>query len=386
MDGSVFTDQIYEDVEPRDGGDYTDLFNTGDYEDNAEVDEENKPVREGYTFHDWDRSEDADGNVTYTAHWHHVIEDTWDATKELRSETDEFMRCETITWSVTIENPSEYDRYVSAAETLEGAKLTTQDGEEIKEISEDDVILVPARGSVTLIATYDVSNNHELGQVVNIVTVKGMGSCPDHPEEDGTQYEATNDDASVVTVYTLYYDANCDDEVDVPDEDESDYTEDSSWTFDISSDVPTREGYKFLGWSEDPEADEPDYQPGEEFTIYDKGNRKNKATLYAVWAKRIIKVTFKDGVEAAGAVAGWAFADQVYYVNPEADDYGEGAVRHTVRPLSSAGPAVPPAAGRPSTARPTGSATAVTPPKSAALSHRCRRRRSQRPCSGCTTS
>lgn len=291
--GWVFPGEVHLGVKVRESNYYEDLFEGPGK--NGII-----PERPGHRFICWDRlDDDENGNVTYTAHWHHVIEDTWNATKKLRGDQIEFKRKDTISWNVTIENPSEYDRYVSAAETLEGAKLTTQDGEPI---SEDDTILVKAGETVTLIATYVVSDDHELGKVINVVTVKGMGSCPDHPEEDGTTHSATNNDASVVTDYTLYYDANGGDEESVPEEQSEDETEEKSWTFDISSDVPTREGYKFLGWSEDPDADEPGYQPGGEITIYDPDT---EVTLYAVWAKNIT-VTFKDGVN------GSVFDDEVH--------------------------------------------------------------------------
>lgn len=52
-----------------------------------------------------------------------------------------------------------------------------------------------------------------------------------------------------------------------------------SYTFTISSTVPTRSGYNFLGWSTSSSAITADYQPGDSITVTSDGT----TTLYAVW-------------------------------------------------------------------------------------------------------
>lgn len=54
---------------------------------------------------------------------------------------------------------------------------------------------------------------------------------------------------------------------------------DESWSFIISSVVPTRMDYEFLGWSTDPSATSATYSSGGTFTTTNENN-----TLYAVWS------------------------------------------------------------------------------------------------------
>lgn len=55
----------------------------------------------------------------------------------------------------------------------------------------------------------------------------------------------------------------------------------------LSSDVPTRNGYKFLGWSQNKDATTASYQPGNTWL----GTNASDYTLYAVWQK-MYTVTF----------------------------------------------------------------------------------------------
>ena len=78
---------------------------------------------------------------------------------------------------------------------------------------------------------------------------------------------------------TLTYSGNADDAVaNVPDAVTKQIsTTEPSATFDISADQPTREGYEFLGWSQNPGATKPDTFTNNQ--IVAPGN----VTLYAVW-------------------------------------------------------------------------------------------------------
>ena len=64
------------------------------------------------------------------------------------------------------------------------------------------------------------------------------------------------------------------------------------YTFTISSTVPTREGYQFLGWAESPTATSAGYQPGDSITL------SASATLYAVWqaepAVDLVEIDYKN--------------------------------------------------------------------------------------------
>ena len=62
-------------------------------------------------------------------------------------------------------------------------------------------------------------------------------------------------------------------------------------TLTLSSAVPVREGYNFLGWSESTTATEAQYQPGDLF------NREPKtaAYLYAVWQKKTYNINYDGG-------------------------------------------------------------------------------------------
>ncbi|HBA49865.1 MAG TPA: hypothetical protein DCZ91_19140, partial [Lachnospiraceae bacterium] len=67
-----------------------------------------------------------------------------------------------------------------------------------------------------------------------------------------------------------------------------------SGTFTIPSQIPTREGYDCVGWSEAP-GEETVYHSGNSVTIQDGEYKK---TIYAVWvAKKTYTVTYTDGVE-----------------------------------------------------------------------------------------
>ena len=73
---------------------------------------------------------------------------------------------------------------------------------------------------------------------------------------------------------------------------------DISGDYVITSQVPIREGYGFIGWSEDAKATTPDYIGGDTVTL-----TKN-LTLYAIWSKGTYTVTVTVNPEGAGTVTG----------------------------------------------------------------------------------
>ena len=81
-----------------------------------------------------------------------------------------------------------------------------------------------------------------------------------------------------------------------------------SYRFEISSDVPVKSGYAFVGWAYDPEAEEPDLRAGDRVTVEDE------LTLYAVWREAIITITSE--MEDVEMMSGDSFT---YFVETDAD-------------------------------------------------------------------
>lgn len=84
---------------------------------------------------------------------------------------------------------------------------------------------------------------------------------------------------TVIGDYALIYDANGGENA--PEVQKVVGTTDDSCTFIVSNQEPTREGYVFKGWAENPEASNPDYHAGNEITLNEVGEK----TIYAVWEK-----------------------------------------------------------------------------------------------------
>lgn len=82
---------------------------------------------------------------------------------------------------------------------------------------------------------------------------------------------------TVIGDYALIYDANGGENA--PETQKVVGTTDDSCTFIVSNQEPTREGYIFKGWAENPEASNPDYHAGNEITL----NDVREKTIYAVW-------------------------------------------------------------------------------------------------------
>lgn len=69
-----------------------------------------------------------------------------------------------------------------------------------------------------------------------------------------------------------------------------------SYTFTVSSTVPTRTGYNFLGWSESSTATSASYVGGNSITVTSAGT----TTLYAVWKIKTYTVTYNKGSNGTG--------------------------------------------------------------------------------------
>ena len=92
-------------------------------------------------------------------------------------------------------------------------------------------------------------------------------------------------------IYIVNFDANCEDAENIPTLQEK--VQNSPLT--LTEDIPTREGYEFLGWAKDHEAAEAEYEPGDRF--YDNAD----TVLYAVWREEGVK-SFTVSFDANGGV------------------------------------------------------------------------------------
>lgn len=57
-----------------------------------------------------------------------------------------------------------------------------------------------------------------------------------------------------------------------------------SYRFTVSTEIPVKEGYEFLGWADSDAAATPDYQVGGQVTIARPATTK---TIYAVWKQKL---------------------------------------------------------------------------------------------------
>lgn len=89
--------------------------------------------------------------------------------------------------------------------------------------------------------------------------------------------------APVLLTFTLNYDANGGNGAPASQTYKATSQYEKSYTFTISSQTPTREGYNFLGWNTDKNAATASKQPG---NTIDVNNNNNPTTLYAVWEEK----------------------------------------------------------------------------------------------------
>lgn len=89
--------------------------------------------------------------------------------------------------------------------------------------------------------------------------------------------------APVLLTFTLNYDANGGNGAPASQTYKATSQYEKSYTFTISSQTPTREGYNFLGWNTDKNAATASNQPGNTIVV---NNNNNPTTLYAVWEEK----------------------------------------------------------------------------------------------------
>lgn len=89
--------------------------------------------------------------------------------------------------------------------------------------------------------------------------------------------------APVLLTFTLNYDANGGNGAPASQTYKATSQYEKSYTFTISSQTPTREGYNFLGWNTDKNAATASKYPGNTIVV---NNNNNPTTLYAVWEEK----------------------------------------------------------------------------------------------------
>ena len=104
----------------------------------------------------------------------------------------------------------------------------------------------------------------------------------------------TKDEATILYAiweraeFEVIYDDNLEDEdIKVPDA----QTKHKGNDLELSSDIPERDGYEFVGWTTNKESLVAEYQPGDNFT------KNEDTTLYAIWKLKIYKITYDDNVQ-----------------------------------------------------------------------------------------
>ena len=98
--------------------------------------------------------------------------------------------------------------------------------------------------------------------------------------------------APVLLTFTLNYDANGGNGAPASQTYKATSQYEKSYTFTISSQTPTREGYNFLGWNTDKNAATASKQPGNTIVV---NNNNNPTTLYAVWEEKQHEHKDNDG-------------------------------------------------------------------------------------------
>lgn len=163
-------------------------------------------------------------------------------------------------------------------------------------------------GSTTNGYVHKASSKMTAGNTYTITSADGLSqSVPSYGYAIGVSQSATSyiilDTTATLTVvtnendysYTLAYNANGGSGAPSNQTGTSVGTS-PSYTFTVSSTVPTRTGYNFLGWSESSTATSASYTGGSSITVTSAGT----TTLYAVWKIKTYTVTYNKGSNGTG--------------------------------------------------------------------------------------
>lgn len=137
--------------------------------------------------------------------------------------------------------------------------------------------------------------------------------------------------------YPVYlgYDANGGEKA--PDGESAEIPADTEAVFTVTSFIPTRPGYEFLGWSADKDATDAQYKSGDEIKT------TRNLTLYAVW-KEITTPQEENEFTVALSIIGWIYGDTPNAPTAEAK-YGTPVFTYSNEKDGSYGSTVPSDAG-----------------------------------------
>ena len=137
--------------------------------------------------------------------------------------------------------------------------------------------------------------------------------------------------------YPVYlgYDANGGEKA--PDGESAEIPADTEAVFTVTSFIPTRPGYEFLGWSADKDATDAQYKSGDEIKT------TSNLTLYAVW-KEITTPQEENEFTVALSIIGWTYGDTPNAPTAEAK-YGTPVFTYSNEKDGSYGSTVPTDAG-----------------------------------------
>ena len=125
-------------------------------------------------------------------------------------------------------------------------------------------------------------------------TFAGWYTAKEYNKDNGATFDFDNTAITADTVlygkltpttYTITYYGNGNDGGTVP----AAQSKTHGLAVQLSTDVPTRVGHKFLGWGTTADATAPSYQPGDMYSV------DGKIELYAVWQKNTYTITFSSG-------------------------------------------------------------------------------------------
>lgn len=125
-------------------------------------------------------------------------------------------------------------------------------------------------------------------------TFAGWYTAKEYNKDNGAAFDFDNTAITADTVlygkltpttYTITYYGNGNDGGTVP----AAQSKTHGLAVQLSTDVPTRVGHKFLGWGTTADSTAPSYQPGDMYSV------DGKIELYAVWQKNTYTITFSSG-------------------------------------------------------------------------------------------
>ena len=95
-------------------------------------------------------------------------------------------------------------------------------------------------------------------------------------------------------------------------------------TLTVTSTIPTRTGYNFLGWSTSSSATSASYHGGNSYTFSKSYNTSSTATLYAVWEAKVIPVSLNWNGGSGGTSTIYLKYDsgyEFYHINHKTDSH-----------------------------------------------------------------